>query len=157
MAVPSPVCLLITLTALDYLPCQPIEVLYPHCKLKMLSRVLRIKPTALKSFSLNRSLHASAERRADFVQDLYSQEIKAFKPRTLTDKDAEGVVLKWAIPTTPKAPGEEVNVSELDSYSGAAVEIEGASGSEGAEAESSTTSGDWFPIESCDALDGEHH
>lgn len=110
--------------------------------------------TALKSSALTRSLHASSAHRTDFFQDLYSQEIRAFQPQAFTDKDAEGSVLKWSLPTAPKAPGEEVKVSDLDSYSGAAVEVESASSSEAVE--ESNTSEDWFPIESFDANEEAH-
>lgn len=120
----------------------------------MLSRVFRVAPVRLASVSSRRAMHASASRRADLIQDLYSQEIRSFKPRTLTDKDAEGAVLKWATPATPKPPTDEIQLSELDSYTSAAVEVEGV---ETASATDDTaTSGDWFPIESCDELDGAH-
>lgn len=117
----------------------------------MLSRVFKAAPLRLASVSSRRAIHVSASRQ-DIIQDFYSSEIKAFKPRTLTEKDAEGSVLKWTAPSAPKAPAEEVQVSDLDSYAQAPVEVAG--GASPAEAsDAGATSGDWFPIESCDELD----
>jgi len=119
----------------------------------MLSRVLRATPKIASAAASRRAMHASAVR-ADLIQDIYSQEISAFKPKILTEKDAEGSVLKWATPVAPKVPAEELNVSEIDSYTSEPVEVDTVSASESGEAE--PVGDDWFPIESCDELDAGH-
>lgn len=118
----------------------------------MLSRVFKAAPLRLASVSQRRAIHVSASRQ-DLIQDFYSNEIKAFKPRPLTEKDAEGSVLKWTAPSAPKAPAEEVQVSDLDSYAKAPVEVAGSGAATTEASDAGATSGDWFPIESCDELD----
>jgi len=64
-------------------------------------------------------------RRADFVQELYLKELKAFKPSPIKDSDAEGQVATFKLPKTPKSPEEADLASSLKEYESMAVEVEG--------------------------------
>ena len=78
-------------------------------------------------------------RTADFVQDLYLNQLKSYKPTPVKASDSEGHVQKFAAPKAPKSP-EEGNLSnEMKAYQDQQVEVEGqAAGGEAAPAE------DWF-------------
>lgn len=62
---------------------------------------------------------------ADFVQELYLKELKAYKTPAVKESDAEGQVQVFAMPKTPASP-EEANLADnLKAYESMAVEIEG--------------------------------
>ncbi|KAL2757600.1 hypothetical protein ACRALDRAFT_1068151 [Sodiomyces alcalophilus JCM 7366] len=69
----------------------------------------------------------TVSRRADFVQELYLKELKAYKPTPVKDSDAEGQVQTFNIPQTPASPEETDLASSLKEYESMAVEVEGAS------------------------------
>jgi F-type H+-transporting ATPase subunit h len=62
---------------------------------------------------------------ADFVQDLYLKELKAYKTPVVKESDAEGQVQAFAMPKTPASPEESDLASNLKEYESMAVEIEG--------------------------------
>lgn len=62
---------------------------------------------------------------ADFVQDLYLKELKAYKIPPVKDSDADGQVQTFTLPQTPKSPEEADLASSLKEYESMAVEIEG--------------------------------
>lgn len=62
---------------------------------------------------------------ADFVQELYLKELKAYKAPALKANDAEGQVLTFNQPKTPKSPEEADLASSLQEYESMAVEVEG--------------------------------
>ena len=62
---------------------------------------------------------------ADFVQELYLKELKAYKPTPVKDSDSVGQVQTFNAPTTPKSPEESDLASSLQEYETMAVEIEG--------------------------------
>ncbi|KAI7780343.1 hypothetical protein LA080_016191 [Diaporthe eres] len=62
---------------------------------------------------------------ADFVQELYLKELKAYKAPALKANDAEGQVLTFNQPKTPKSPEETDLASSLQEYENMAVEVEG--------------------------------
>lgn len=92
----------------------------------------------------SRGLHSSASR-LDLVQNLYLSEIKSFKPKPLTEKDAEGSVLPWSVPAVPKPPSVEGSASEVDAYAAEPVEVETKAA--GASASEPSVGEDWFPLE----------
>ena len=62
---------------------------------------------------------------ADFVQELYLKELKAYKPTPVKDSDAVGQVATFSLPKTPKSPEESDLASSLKEYESMAVEVEG--------------------------------
>ncbi|KAH7368994.1 ATP synthase H chain [Plectosphaerella cucumerina] len=67
----------------------------------------------------------TVSRRADFVQELYLKELKAYKPAAIKDSDAEGQVQTFTVPKTPASPEEADLASSLQEYENMAVEVEG--------------------------------
>ena len=65
---------------------------------------------------------------ADFVQELYLKELKAYKTPVVKDSDAQGHVLAFNQPKTPKSPEETELASSLKEYESMAVEVEGQEG-----------------------------
>lgn len=65
---------------------------------------------------------------ADFVQELYLKELKAYKPTPIKDSDAVGQVATFSLPKTPKSPEEADLASSLKEYEEMAVEVEGQEG-----------------------------
>ncbi|KAK4457081.1 ATP synthase complex subunit H-domain-containing protein [Cladorrhinum samala] len=72
----------------------------------------------------------TVSRRADFVQELYLKELKAYKPTPVKDSDAVGQVATFSLPKTPKSPEEADLASSLKEYETMAVEVEGQEGAE---------------------------
>ncbi|KAK7417921.1 ATP synthase F0 subcomplex subunit H atp14 [Neonectria punicea] len=64
-------------------------------------------------------------RRADFVQEIYLKELKAYKTPEVKASDAEGNVQIFNEPKTPVSPEETNLASNLQEYETMAVEIEG--------------------------------
>lgn len=62
---------------------------------------------------------------ADFVQELYLKELKAYKMPPVKESDAEGQVQNFAMPKTPASPEETDLAGSLQEYESMAVEIEG--------------------------------
>ncbi|CAN8098726.1 unnamed protein product [Discula destructiva] len=76
-------------------------------------------------------LNPTVSRRADFVQELYLKELKAYKTPAVKDSDAQGQVLAFQQPKTPKSPEETELASSLKEYESMAVEVEGQEGAAG--------------------------
>ncbi|KAK3336547.1 putative carbohydrate binding protein [Cercophora scortea] len=72
----------------------------------------------------------TVSRRADFVQELYLKELKAYKPTPIKESDSVGNVSTFALPKTPKSPEESDLASSLKVYETMAVEVEGQEGAE---------------------------
>lgn len=62
---------------------------------------------------------------ADFVQELYLKELKAYKIPAVKESDAEGQVQTFSAPATPQSPEENDLAGNLKEYESMAVEIEG--------------------------------
>lgn len=62
---------------------------------------------------------------ADFIQDLYVKELKAYKTPAVKATDSEGHVQKWAAPKAPKSPEETDIANELKAYEASSVDVEG--------------------------------
>ncbi|GJC80070.1 hypothetical protein ColLi_02908 [Colletotrichum liriopes] len=73
---------------------------------------------------------------ADFVQELYLKELKAYKPTPVKDSDAQGQVQTFSLPQTPN----------LKEYESMAVEVEGQDASAVA-ANGEPVKHDWLMIE----------
>ncbi|KAI2783445.1 ATP synthase complex subunit H-domain-containing protein [Daldinia loculata] len=93
-----------------------------------ITRVARVN--AVRGF-----IAPTVSRRADFVQELYLKELKAYKPPPIKDSDSVGQVQTFTVPKPPKSPEEADLASSLKEYESMAVEVEG---NEGAAANSST-------------------
>lgn len=92
----------------------------------------------------SRGLQTSACR-MNLVQNLYLNEIKNFKPKPLTEKDAEGSVISWSAPSAAKPPSVEGDVSEVDAYAAEPVEVDAKPAA--SSAPEAPVGDDWFPIE----------
>ncbi|KAF8797662.1 hypothetical protein BYT27DRAFT_7228824 [Phlegmacium glaucopus] len=69
-----------------------------------MSTILRQATKAARQASCTRAFASSASTRKDLVQDIYLREIKAYKPVPLAKDAHVGVVKKYSLPPTPKAP-----------------------------------------------------
>lgn len=72
--------------------------------------------------------NANTPSTADFVQDLYLKELKAYKPTPIKESDSVGHVQTFSAPKTPKSPEEADLASSLKEYESMAVEVEGNEG-----------------------------
>ncbi|KAH3684578.1 hypothetical protein WICPIJ_004468 [Wickerhamomyces pijperi] len=101
--------------------------------------------------AITRSFSALPARQ-NSVADLYIKELKAFKPTTITEKDAEGSVRPWASPVAPQIPALEVDAAtQLNDYDAAPVEVVEQSKSQDGE----EISEEWFVLE--EPEDDHHH
>ncbi len=91
---------------------------------------------------------------ADFVQELYLRELKAYKPTPVKDSDAVGQVQVFAAPKAPKSPEEADLASSLKEYEDAVVEVEG---NEGVTASSTPTAIEDWLVEEDDDAPAAHH
>ncbi|KAI0172103.1 ATP synthase complex subunit H-domain-containing protein [Hypoxylon sp. FL1284] len=96
----------------------------------------------------------TVSRRADFVQELYLKELKAYKPTPVKDTDSVGQVQTFSAPKAPKSPEEADLASSLKEYESMAVEVEG---NEGAASSSSTPAviEDWL-VDEDDEAEAHH-
>lgn len=83
-----------------------------------ITRVARVN--AVRGF-----IAPTVSRRADFVQELYLKELKAYKPTPVKESDSVGQVQTFSAPKTPKSPEEADLASSLKEYESMAVEVEG--------------------------------
>ncbi|KAI1074020.1 putative iron reductase domain protein [Whalleya microplaca] len=91
---------------------------------------------------------------ADFVQELYLKELKAYKPTPIKDSDAVGQVQTFTAPKTPKSPEETDLANSLKEYETMAVEVEG---NEGVSASTPAVVEDWLVIEDDEEEAAPHH
>ncbi|ROV91814.1 hypothetical protein VSDG_06459 [Cytospora chrysosperma] len=75
-------------------------------------------------------LNPTVSRRADFVQELYLKELKAYKVPAVKANDAQGHVLEFQQPKAPLSPEEADLASSLQEYESMAVEVEGQEGAD---------------------------
>ncbi|KAK3341113.1 ATP synthase complex subunit H-domain-containing protein [Lasiosphaeria hispida] len=95
----------------------------------------------------------TVSRRADFVQELYLKELKAYKPTPIKESDSVGHVATFSVPKTPKSPEEADLASSLNEYESMAVEVEGNEGLEAGKATAVVE--DWLVDE--EEEEGAHH
>ena len=91
---------------------------------------------------------------ADFVQELYLKELKAYKPTPVKDSDAQGQVHTFTAPKAPKSPEEADLASSLKEYEDAIVEVEG---NEGATATSTPAVVEDWLVDEEEEPAGAHH
>ncbi|KAG7661347.1 ATP14 [[Candida] subhashii] len=89
-----------------------------------------------------RRLFSITPRRSNLVSDLYIQEIKAFKPKALTQEEINSAVKAFQLPAKPVAPQAEISAEAVDQYEAADVETEVPTGEHGEAIEE-----DWFVFE----------
>ncbi|ODV61746.1 F1F0 ATP synthase subunit h ASCRUDRAFT_75039 [Ascoidea rubescens DSM 1968] len=110
-------------------------------------RTLSFQNVAIRSFS-------SSMARRNLLQDLYINELKAYKPTPLSAADAEGNVKPFTLPAAPKVPSPELDLStDLDAFKAQAVETESATHEVSASSENAAD--DWFVLEELPS--GLHH
>ncbi|KAJ0140946.1 hypothetical protein CTA2_1608 [Colletotrichum tanaceti] len=105
------------------------------------SRLARPSAVQMRGF-----IAPTVSRRADFVQELYLKELKAYKPTPIKDSDAQGQVQTFSIPQAPKSPEEADLAASLKEYESMAVEVEGQDASAVA-ANGEPVKHDWLMIE----------
>ncbi|KAL7798524.1 ATP synthase complex subunit H domain-containing protein [Trichoderma ceciliae] len=94
-------------------------------QLSRASRAVAARAARANAVQVRGFIAPTVSRRADFVQELYLKELKAYKVPTVKETDAEGQVQVFAMPKTPASP-EEANLADnLKAYESMAVEIEG--------------------------------
>ncbi|KAL2271259.1 hypothetical protein VTJ83DRAFT_630 [Remersonia thermophila] len=96
----------------------------------------------------------TVSRRADFVQELYLKELKAYKPAAIKESDAVGQVAVFNLPKAPKSPEEADLASSLKEYEQMAVEVEGQEGDAAAQS-SAPALEDWLVEE--EEEEDKHH
>ncbi|KAG5955197.1 hypothetical protein E4U58_007216 [Claviceps cyperi] len=89
-------------------------------------------------------------RRADFVQELYLKELKAYKTPIVKESDAEGHVQTFTMPKTPASPEESDLASNLQEYEQMAVETEGGMSADQGE-DGNVELPDWLELEEDEA------
>jgi len=97
----------------------------------------------------------TVSRRADFVQELYLKELKAFKPTPVKESDAAEHVQVFTLPKTPASPEEADLASSLKEYENMAVEVEGQEGADAGK--SAAVVEDWLVDEEDEAETGHGH
>jgi F-type H+-transporting ATPase subunit h len=93
-------------------------------------------------------------RSADFVQELYLKELKAYKAPAVKESDATEHVQAFAVPKTPQSPEEADLASSLKEYESMAVEVEGQEGADAAKPAAAIE--DWLVEEEEDDGHGHH-
>ena len=88
---------------------------------------------------------------ADFVQELYLKELKAYKTPAVKDSDATGHVQTFSLPKAPKSPEESDLASSLKEYESMAVEVEGQDTSAQAAGAAAPVLDDWLVDEEDEA------
>ncbi|KAL7817725.1 ATP synthase complex subunit H domain-containing protein [Trichoderma gracile] len=89
------------------------------------SRAVAARAAKANAVQVRGFIAPTVSRRADFVQELYLKELKAYKTPAVKESDAEGQVQVFNMPKTPASP-EEANLADsLKAYESMAVEIEG--------------------------------
>ncbi|PTB67276.1 hypothetical protein BBK36DRAFT_1158115 [Trichoderma citrinoviride] len=94
-------------------------------QLSRASRAVAARAAKANAVQVRGFIAPTVSRRADFVQELYLKELKAYKTPAVKESDAEGQVQVFTMPKTPASP-EEANLADsLKAYESMAVEIEG--------------------------------
>lgn len=84
---------------------------------------------------------------ADFVQELYLKELKAYKTPPVKESDADGHVQTFSVPKTPASPEESDLAKNLQEYESMTVEIEGQDVSAQTGAGGAAVLPDWLEAE----------
>ncbi|KAL6910667.1 ATP synthase complex subunit H domain-containing protein [Trichoderma evansii] len=115
-------------------------------QLSRASRAVAARAARANAVQVRGFIAPTVSRRADFVQELYLKELKAYKIPAVKETDSEGQVQVFSMPKTPASP-EEANLADsLKTYESMAVEIEG----QDASAQSATGAAqlpDWLEAE----------
>ncbi|KAI1436281.1 ATP synthase complex subunit H-domain-containing protein [Xylaria sp. CBS 124048] len=98
----------------------------------------------------------TVSRRADFVQELYLKELKAYKPTPVKDSDSVGQVQTFSAPKAPKSPEEADLANSLKEYENMAVEVEGNEGASATSTSPSAAVEDWLVEEEEDEAPAKH-
>ncbi|KAK4195655.1 ATP synthase complex subunit H-domain-containing protein [Triangularia verruculosa] len=100
--------------------------MFSRASTKAVSAVSRLAAGRTAAVQMRTFIAPTVSRRADFVQELYLKELKAYKPTPVKDSDAVGQVATFSLPKTPKSPEEADLASSLKEYESMAVEVEGS-------------------------------
>ncbi|KJZ76666.1 hypothetical protein HIM_04002 [Hirsutella minnesotensis 3608] len=101
--------------------------------------------TASRNVQVRSFIAPTVSRRADFVQELYLKELKAYKMPAVKESDAQGQVQTFSMPKTPASPEETDLAGNLKAYESMAVEIEGQDASP--TTQGAATLPDWLELE----------
>ncbi|RDA91767.1 hypothetical protein CP533_4766 [Ophiocordyceps camponoti-saundersi (nom. inval.)] len=86
--------------------------------------LLYVGRVGVVSFMARRTFMApTISRRADYVQELYLKELKAYKVPPVKESDSHGQVQAFNMPKTPASPEETDLASSLKQYESMAVDI----------------------------------
>ena len=91
---------------------------------------------------------------ADFVQELYLKELKAYKTPAVKLEDSVGQVATFSLPKAPASPEEADLASSLQEYESMAVEVEGQEASADGQIAAAPVE-DWLVEE--EEEEGAHH
>ena len=84
---------------------------------------------------------------ADFVQELYLKELKAYKTPAIKPADADAHVQVFTPPQTPASPEEADLASSLKEYEDMAVDVEGSEAAAAGAGEQQAAARDWLEEE----------
>jgi F-type H+-transporting ATPase subunit h len=116
-----------------------------------------LDPTDLSTARTNRKQQLlTLPLPADFVQELYLKELKAYKATPVKDSDAAGHVQTFSVPKAPKSPEEADLASSLQEYENMAVEVEGQDAAATAPGAAAPVLEDWL-VEEEEEEGGAHH
>ncbi|KAI0485192.1 ATP synthase complex subunit H [Xylariaceae sp. FL0804] len=127
----------------------PLRATTARVAVQAVTRVARVN--AVRGF-----IAPTVSRRADFVQELYLKELKAYKPTPVKASDAEGQVLTFSAPKAPKTPEETDLANSLKEYESMAVEVEGTEGANPAALSTPAAVEDWLVEEEEDEAPAKH-
>ncbi|KAI0913184.1 ATP synthase complex subunit H-domain-containing protein [Ustulina deusta] len=125
----------------------PLRVRTARSAISAVTRVARVN--AVRGF-----IAPTVSRRADFVQELYLKELKAYKPSPVKETDSVGQVQTFSAPKPPKSPEEADLATSLKEYESMAVEVEG---NEGATATSTPAAIEDWLVEEEEEEGAAHH
>ncbi|KAI0398572.1 ATP synthase complex subunit H-domain-containing protein [Xylariaceae sp. FL0594] len=118
----------------------PLRVTTARSAVSAVTRVARVN--AARGF-----IAPTVSRRADFVQELYLKELKAYKPTPVKDSDSVGHVQTFSLPKAPKSPEETDLANSLKEYENMAVEVEGTEAAAAAPKTNSALDELWLELE----------
>ncbi|PFH61150.1 hypothetical protein XA68_18100 [Ophiocordyceps unilateralis] len=115
----------------------------------MLCQLSRVSRVGVVRLARRTFMAPTISRRADFVQELYLKELKAYKVPPVKESDSQGQVQTFTMPKTPSSPEETDLAGSLKQYESMGVDIEGQDASSSASAGPATLP-DWLEAEEDD-------
>lgn len=130
-----------------------------HERIQLLPRTIPFISTiclaSIKQHTYPHGTIANHNAAADFVQELYLKELKAYKIPTVKDTDSVGQVQTFVSPKTPTSPEESDLANNLKEYESMAVEIEGQDAT-AVNSSAGAALPDWLDTEIDDVEEAKH-